>query len=566
MRMVIPRSLRKVLPRFLLRIDLRILLSIFTIAVLAGIWAEAYQELKSSRERLMADASRDAQSLSRLFLEHAYRTIEGADQAAIYLRYRFSNRGRSLNLSREIENGLVARNVYNLFTIVDANGDVILSSRPFAPLNLADREHIRVHMQGHDDSLFISKPVLGRVSQRWSLQLTRRINALDGSFGGVVVVSMDPQYFTSLYHQIDVGQHGSISLVGIDGITRVRRTGNLDAMGESVVEGRVFQSMRQHQQGVIETTSSIDGRARIYAYQRLPQYPLYAAVGIDVEERLVPFYAERNRTLILVFLISAGAITFNAVMLWLASMLLRSRKAALAASEAKSRFLSNMSHELRTPLNGILGYSDALRDELGDVPSAQFADIIHQSGTRLLSIVNAILELTALEDHRVEVQLHEENLRELILQAVGRRHGDAREKGLSLEYSVAPEVPPAVLCDGGKVLRVLDSLLSNAVRFTESGRIVVGATRPSVDALSIHVQDTGIGIPARQHKKIFEKFTQGDDSPNRVNDGAGLGLTIAQRLATLMGGTLLLESTENGGSTFTLTLPLVAASMPEARA
>jgi signal transduction histidine kinase len=558
---VLPKAFRKLLPRFFLRIDLRIPLSIFTIVVLGGIWLEAYLELKTSRVNILSDARRDAQSLSRLFLEHAYRTIEGADQAAIYLRYRYTSRGTSLNLAKEIENGLVARNVYNLFSVIDEKGDVILSSQPFSPMNLADRAHIKVHMNGNEDTLFISKPVLGRVSQRWSLQLTRRINRADGRFGGVVVVSMDPQYFTRLYHQIDVGQYGAISLVGTDGIARVRRIGDSDAMGESVADGKVFQAMSQQPQGMIEAVSAIDGRTRLYAYQKLPQYPLYAAVGIDIEERLSQYYAERNRTLTLVTLISVGAITFNAAMLWLASLLLRSRKEALAASQAKSRFLSNMSHELRTPLNGILGYAEALREDLVDTPSGEFAGIIHQSGTRLLTIVNAILELTALEDHRVPVNLHEENLRELVLQAVGRCSPQAQEKGLALECNVAAEVPLVVLCDGQKILRVLDNLLCNAVRFTDKGRIVVLVSRPSSEFLKISVQDTGIGIPEKQHQKIFEKFSQVDDSPNRANDGAGLGLTIAQRLATLMGGELTLESSESCGSTFSLSVPLTKAAI-----
>jgi two-component system, NarL family, sensor histidine kinase BarA len=567
MRKVTFKNYRRLfLPSFLLRIDLRFALTLFSVALLCGIWTETYQELKASRANAMADARRDAQSLSRLFLEHAYRTIEAADQAAIYLRYRFANRGTTLDLPAEIDNGLVARNVYNLFSIVDEKGNVILSSKPFSPVNLADREHIRVHMTGDADNLFISKPVLGRVSQRWSLQLTRRLNHPDGSFGGVVVVSMDPQYFTHLYHEIDVGKYGAISLVGADGIVRVRRTGSTDAMGENVTEGKVFGEMMRKPQGIVEFTSVIDGRTRLYAYKKLPNYPLYASVGIDLEERLAQFHADRNRTFFLVGLLTVGIIAFNASMLWLISSLMHSRREALAASEAKSRFLSNMSHELRTPLNGILGYSDALREELRETSSGEFAAIIHESGTRLLMFVNSILELTALEDHQVAVNLCEENFRELIMQAVGRHSRDAQDKGLQLEWNVAQDVPTELNCDGDKILRVLDNLLGNAIRFTEKGRVTVQASRNADGALEVRVKDTGIGIPQDKHDRIFEKFAQLDDSPNRMKDGAGLGLTIAKRLATLMGGELLLQSTENNGSTFTLVLPVNGTQLSGAAA
>ncbi|MBO14714.1 MAG: two-component sensor histidine kinase [Herbaspirillum sp.] len=534
---------------------MRLALGLFSLLLICGLWLGAFKELNASRENHLQDARRDAQSLSRLFLEHAYRTIEAADQAALYLRYRYAERGQSLDLATEISNGLVARNVYNLFTIVDAKGDVVLSSKPFTPLNLADREHVQVHMQGGEDKLFISKPVLGRVSKKWSLQLTRRINRPDGGFGGVIVVSIDPQYFTSLYHQIDVGHHGVITLVGADGTARVRRTGDMDAMGEQVNGGKVYAAMLAQGSGVIDAFSRVDGRERIYAFHKLRDYPLYASVGIDIEERLAPYYRERNRTLTLAILITLAVLIFNAVLIWMAGSLVRSRQEAMQASQAKSRFLSNMSHEFRTPLNGVLGYSDALREELGESPLAQYATAIHDSGNRLLELVESILEVTALEDRRVAVHQEPENIRELVSQAIARHYQAAQTKGLQLECRISDDVPQIIVCDQRKVLRVLENLIGNAVRYTDTGRVLVEVDRSS-DQLDIRIKDTGIGIPAGQLDTIFEKFTQADDSERRAKDGAGLGLTIAQRLVTLMGGQLMLQSKQHQGSTFSFTLPL----------
>ncbi|WP_198937266.1 sensor histidine kinase [Herbaspirillum camelliae] len=544
------------LPLRFARIDLRVALSLFSLLLICGLWLGAFKELQNSRDNYLDDARRDAQSLSRLFLEHAYRTIEAADQAALYLRYRYAERGNALDLATEIDNGLVARNVYNLFSIVDAQGDVVLSSKPFTPVNLADREHVQVHMQGGQDQLFISKPVLGRVSKKWSLQITRRINRPDGSFGGVVVVSMDPQYFTRLYHQIDVGRHGVITLVGADGVARVRRTGDMDAMGEQVAGGKVYAAMLAQGSGTIEAVSKIDGRERLYAFQKLRDYPLFAAVGIDLEERLAPYYRERERTLMLAGLLSVAVLVFNAVLLWLAGSLVRSRREALQASQTKSRFLSNMSHEFRTPLNGVLGYSDALREELGESPLAQYAAAIHDSGNRLLDLVNAILEVTELEDRRVAVHLEPANIRELVGQAIARHYQPAQAKGLQLECRISDDVPQILVCDERKIQRVLDNLISNAVRYTDQGRVTVEVERSGAQQLTMRIKDTGIGIAASQQNDIFEKFTQADDSPRRSQEGAGLGLTIAQRLVTLMGGQLVLQSKQHQGSTFSFTLPL----------
>lgn len=543
------------LPLRFARIDLRLALGLFSLLLICGLWLAAFKELNASRENHLQDARRDAQSLSRLFLEHAYRTIEAADQAAVYLRYRYAERGQSLDLATEIANGLVARNVYNLFTVVNAKGDVVLSSKPFTPLNLSDREHVQVHMHGGEDKFFISKPVLGRVSHKWSLQLTRRINRPDGGFGGVIVVSIDPQYFTSLYHQIDVGHHGVITLVGADGVVRVRRTGDMDAMGEQVNGGKVYAAMLAQGNGVIDAVSRIDGRERIYAFRKLNDYPLYASVGIDIEERLAPYYRERNRTLTLASLITLAVLVFNAVLIWMAGSLVRSRQDAMQASQAKSRFLANMSHEFRTPLNGVLGYSDALREELGESPLAQYAKAIHDSGNRLLALVDAILEVTALEDRRVTIHSEPENIRELVSQAMARHYQDAQAKGLLLECRITDEVPQIVVCDQRKMLRVLENLIGNAVRYTETGRVTVEVDRAG-NQLSIRIKDTGIGIPAGQRDTIFEKFTQADDSERRAKEGAGLGLTIAQRLVTLMGGQLMLQSEQHQGSTFSFTLPL----------
>ncbi|WP_299535179.1 hybrid sensor histidine kinase/response regulator [uncultured Herbaspirillum sp.] len=543
------------LPLRFARIDLRLALGLFSLLLICGLWLAAFKELDASRENHLQDARRDAQSLSRLFLEHAYRTIEAADQAAVYLRYRYAERGQSLDLATEIANGLVARNVYNLFTVVNAKGDVVLSSKPFTPLNLSDREHVQVHMHGGEDKFFISKPVLGRVSHKWSLQLTRRINRPDGGFGGVIVVSIDPQYFTSLYHQIDVGHHGVITLVGADGVVRVRRTGDMDAMGEQINGGKVYAAMLAQGNGVIDAVSRIDGRERIYAFRKLNDYPLYASVGIDIEERLAPFYRERNRTLALASLITLAVLVFNAVLIWMAGSLVRSRQDAMQASQAKSRFLANMSHEFRTPLNGVLGYSDALREELGESPLAQYATAIHDSGNRLLELVDAILEVTALEDRRVSVHREPENIRELVGQAMARHYQAAQAKGLLLECRITDEVPQIIVCDQRKTLRVLENLIGNAVRYTDTGRVMVEVDRAG-NELAIRIKDTGIGIPAGQRDTIFEKFTQADDSERRAKDGAGLGLTIAQRLVTLMGGQLMLQSEQHQGSTFSFTLPL----------
>src|SRR5476649_858863 len=198
------------------RIDARWLLGVFALLLMVGVWTVTVVQLRAAERDELADAQREAQALVRLFNEHAKRTLEAADQAVIFLRRRYLSEGLALDVGRALREGLGSSDIYNLFSIVDARGDVVLASAPFAPLNVGDREHVRVHRHDDDDQLYVSQPLLGRLSNKWSLQLTRRISGPDGSYQGVVVASMDTAYFTRLYQDIDVGRQRPHHTVGAD--------------------------------------------------------------------------------------------------------------------------------------------------------------------------------------------------------------------------------------------------------------------------------------------------------------------------------------------------------------
>ena len=537
------------------RIDARLLLCVFAGLLIAGIWSMTMVQLQVARRVQIDSAQRDARSLARLFDEHANRTIEAADQAAKYLSYRYHESGRALNIAQDVKNGLIPGDIYNQFAIIEEHGDVVLSSLPFAPLNLADREHFRVHVTADGGQLYISKPVLGRLSGKWSLQMTRRMNHPDGSFKGVVVVSMDPQYFTRLYQEVDVGEHGTIALTGTDGMVRVRRVGNTESMGQDVSGSPLFTAMQARGHGTLLTESSLDGQTRMYAFEKLSRYPLYASVGIDIEERLQPYYASRRQAVLLASLSTAIILLFSAGILMLVGRLMESRTRAIAANQAKSRFLSNMSHELRTPLNGILGFSDLLREELGPSSHADYAQAIHDRGLHLLSLVQAVLELSALESGAAALSVQSEPLAEMLQQATAGHRDGAAAKGLTLHCDMDAQLPPTILCERAALLRVLDILLGNAVCFSDAGAIRL-AVAPRPGGLLFQVSDNGKGVAPELQRSIFDKFSQADDAPTRATGGAGLGLAIAARLVERMGGQISLQSAPETGSTFSFFLPL----------
>ena len=234
----------------------------------------------------------------------------------------------------------------------------------------------------------------------------------------------------------------------------------------------------------------------------------------------------------------------------------RAVEEAKSASRAKSAFLATMSHEIRTPLNGVLGMAQAIaaRRRLPADLRAQ-AGVIKASGEGLLAILNDILDLSRVEAGKLELEAIAFDLAALADGARQTFEPLAKEKGVAIELEVGEGVAGAYLGDPTRVRQILHNLISNALKFTEAGRIVVGLARGE-DGVRITVRDSGVGIAPEALARLFAKFEQADASTTRRYGGAGLGLSICRELAELMGGSIAAESTPGQGATFTVSLPL----------
>jgi signal transduction histidine kinase/DNA-binding response OmpR family regulator/HAMP domain-containing protein len=243
-----------------------------------------------------------------------------------------------------------------------------------------------------------------------------------------------------------------------------------------------------------------------------------------------------------------------------AAQLELARDQAMAATRAKSQFLTNMSHELRTPLNAIIGITEMLKEEAeetGEEPLIEPLDRIHHAGAHLLALINEILDLAKIESGKFELHPEEVDLGCLMEDVARTAMPLAEKNGNRLDISIASDLGRVQL-DPLRTSQVVLNLLSNACKFTRNGAVTLRASRETGsggDLVIISVQDTGIGLTEDQCAKLFQEFTQADGSTTRKYGGTGLGLAISRRLCRLMGGEIEVRSTVGKGSTFTVTLP-----------
>ncbi|MCP5286740.1 MAG: two-component sensor histidine kinase [Burkholderiaceae bacterium] len=538
-------------------------------------WAAVAAALLSMRhDALEADREHRA-NLARALQEQTVRVLAATDQATLRLSEAVNEGGQALaDIGRFANETGLAPKILTQLSLVGADGrfqgsNLDPDGSRSGHVDLSTREHVRVHLNPAlakgappvaANGLFIGKPVLGKVSGKWTIQLSRRIDSPDGRPLGVVVASLDPLYFEDTYRGVSLGSGGAVSLVGSDLTLRARVIGGRsDGMGQRF--DAAGPTPFQADGGEFDSLDPETGNVRHHAYRQVAAYPLYVVVARGEDEALASWRSVRGLALALTALLTAavvGAASLFAVgvrRLEASNAALRASEAeAQAANQAKTQFLAAISHELRTPLTSIRGFAELMEQRLPEPRQREQAGLIRKAAEYLNRLLTEILDLVKVEAGAMQVDRGDVALRPLIDGAADFFGVTAADKGLQLLLRLPGDLPATVPGDELRLKQILNNLLSNAFKFTQAGHVAIEADHDA-HQLRLHVVDTGPGIPPYQHELIFEHFRQGDASVSYQHGGTGLGLALSRALAELMGGTLTVRSSVGAGARFTLTLP-----------
>ncbi|MCH2546433.1 MAG: ATP-binding protein [Alphaproteobacteria bacterium] len=389
--------------------------------------------------------------------------------------------------------------------------------------------------------------------------MSRKLNKLDGSYGGVVLAAINPQYFIDFFDSVANGSHHYMDITLSDSSILVSGPQSGDHYAKLSNHLRSSVSNYPESDLIRTTNENFDGRSKIFSINRLGSFPVSIAIALDSADYLSLWKSNQFKDVLFltIFLLFGTALSLFAVTMEKQIKRVQDSEAsAVLASQTKSEFLANMSHEFRTPLNAIIGFSEMLLSGyFGDVTSKQKERItdINLCGNHLLQLISDILEFSKGEAGKLELKEEVVDIRQTVEECKRMMREKMNLKNVALELAM-DEQHPWVLGDKRKLRQILLNLMSNAIKFTpQDGTVTVSSHVAGDKRLHLTVQDTGIGISESDIPKALSVFGQVHRSQSL--EGTGLGLPLCKIFAELHGGELTLESTLGKGTRVSIIFP-----------
>lgn len=545
----------------------------------AAIAAFALVQIHKERQEAFGNEITKNSNLVQAHAERALSELRLLDLILLSLRSDYESHRTPVDINTWLAARNLPRDSIGIVSLIGPRGEVISSTARADKNNYSDREHFKTHAAETADRLLIGKPVLGRVSGTWVIPMTRRIYQSDGSFGGLVFMAVNPEFFAKDYKSAVLGPRASIALIGLDGITRVRRNSGEISYGGDVSASQLFREIPKAAVGHYSGVATFDGVRRTLSYRLLEDYPLVVVVGSSVED---VFASLAPRELIYL----TAALTASLMVLAMAVMFTRQQarrrideanSAALEAQVRQSQKLAavgtlagGIAHDFNNILATILGNAALARSDVAADPRAalESLDEIHKAATRARDLVRQILSFSRrsqIDKKPIDLMsVVEESVRllratlpaRLKLQVKGTTDRVQvladRTQMLQVLINIATNSMQAIREGPGCITVVLDTLPLNAAPLSVQQQLRAEHAGHLEQTARLVVSDDGPGMDAPTLERIFEPFF----TTKSPGEGTGLGLSVVHGIIQAHGGAIEATSALGKGVTFTVYLPV----------